>query len=71
MTHSSQEYNAHLGQKPCNSKAQLADVVASLDRGEAVAAIAKSTGLTRQTINRIRYSRAETEAARTRRSKAT
>jgi putative DNA-invertase from lambdoid prophage Rac len=66
----SQEYSAYLGRKPSYSRAQLEDVVAGLDRGDAVASIAKATGLTRQTIYRIRDARAEAEAALARWSKA-
>jgi DNA invertase Pin-like site-specific DNA recombinase len=66
----SQEYSAYLGRKPSYSRAQLEDVVAGLDRGDAVVSIAKATGLTRQTIYRIRDARAEAEAALARWSKA-
>ncbi|XYD07078.1 recombinase family protein [Methylobacterium sp. NMS12] len=55
--------DAYLGRKPSYARMQLDDVVARLDRGEAVQVIAKATELSRQTIYRIRNNRAEAEAA--------
>ncbi|MCJ2094667.1 recombinase family protein [Methylobacterium sp. J-072] len=55
--------DAYLGRKPSYSRSQFSDVVARLEMGEAVQAIAKATSLTRQTIYRIRDNRAEAEAA--------
>ena len=63
IEHAKERYDAYLGRKPSYSAAQLADVVAGLDRGDTVAAIAKATGLSRQTIYRIRDNRIEAEAA--------
>lgn len=64
------EQTAYLGRKPSYSREQFEDVVAGLDRGENVSAVAKATGLTRQTIYRIRDNRVEAEAALERWSKA-
>ena len=63
IDHAKEREDAYLGRKPSYSAAQLADVVAGLDRGDAVAAIAKAAGLTRQTVYRIKDNRAEAEAA--------
>ncbi|MCJ2084739.1 recombinase family protein [Methylobacterium sp. E-005] len=63
IDHAKGREDAYLGRKPSYSAGQLADVVAGLDRGDAVAAIAKATGLSRQTVYRVRDNRVEAEAA--------
>jgi DNA invertase Pin-like site-specific DNA recombinase len=42
------DHTAYLGRKPSYSRAQFESVVAGLDRGENVSAIAEATGLTRE-----------------------
>ena len=51
------------GRKPSFSRHDLVTVDDMLATGTAVATIAKATGLSRQTIYRLRDSRAEAEAA--------
>lgn len=63
IAHAKGREDSYLGRKPSYTRVQLEDVVAGLDRGDAVAAIAKATGLSRQTVYRIRDDRAEAEAA--------
>ncbi|KQO59068.1 recombinase [Methylobacterium sp. Leaf86] len=63
IAHAKGRDDAYLGRRPTYDRSQLDDVVARLDAGEAVQAIAKATGLSRGTIYRIRDSRAEAEAA--------
>ncbi|CAA2105459.1 Putative DNA-invertase from lambdoid prophage Rac [Methylobacterium bullatum] len=53
----------YLGRKPSYTRKQFDDAVDALNRGEAVAAVAKATGLSRGTVYRIRDGRAEAEAA--------
>lgn len=55
--------DAYRGRKPSYTRAQLDEVIAGLDRGDAVAMIAKVTSLSRQTVYRIRDDRADAEAA--------
>lgn len=55
--------DAYLGRKPSYTRLQLDDVVARLGMGETVQAVAKATGLSRQTIYRIRDNQTEAEAA--------
>jgi putative DNA-invertase from lambdoid prophage Rac len=57
------ELMAYIGRKPSYSREQLDTVVACLERGENISAVAKVTGLSRQTVYRIRDNRAEAEAA--------
>ena len=66
IDHAKGRDDAYLGRKPSYTRLQLDDVVARLERGEAVQAIAKATELSRQTIYRIRDNRTEAEAAVTR-----
>lgn len=66
IDHAKSRDDAYLGRKPSYTRAQLDDVIAGLDRGDAVAAIAKATSLSRQTIYRIKEDRAEAEAIVTR-----
>lgn len=63
IEHAKGRDDAYLGRKPSYTAGQLADVVAGLDRGDTVTAIAKATALSRQTIYRIRDNRIEAEAA--------
>ncbi|TXN42373.1 recombinase family protein [Methylobacterium sp. WL7] len=58
--------DAYLGRKPSYTRQQLDDVVARLGMGETVQAVAKATGLSRQTIYRIRDNQTEAQAAITR-----
>lgn len=62
IDHAKGREDAYLGRKPSYTRAQLDDVIAGLDRGDTVAAIAKVTKLSRQTIYRISEDRAEAEA---------
>ena len=55
--------DAYLGRKPSYTRAQLDEIVTRLNSGDAVQGIAKATGISRQTIYRIRDNRAEAEAA--------
>ncbi len=63
IAHAKDREDAYRGRKPSFDRAQLDDVTARLVMGETVSAIAKATGLTRQTVYRIRDDRAEAEAA--------
>jgi DNA invertase Pin-like site-specific DNA recombinase len=54
---------AYLGRKPSFTRDQVARVRDMLDTGGAIAAIAKQTGLTRQTVYRLRDDPAGAEAA--------
>ncbi|MCJ2012171.1 recombinase family protein [Methylobacterium sp. J-076] len=63
IDHAKGRDDAYLGRKPSYTRAQLDDVITGLDRGDAVAAIAKATGLSRQTVYRVRDDRSEAEAA--------
>lgn len=63
IDHAKNRADAYRGRKPSYTRAQLDDVLAMLDRGEAVSAIAQATGLSRQAIYRIKEDRAEAEAA--------
>lgn len=63
IAHAKERTDAYRGRKPSYTRAQLDDVLAMLDRGEPVSAIAQATGLTRQTVYRVRDDRAEAEAA--------
>lgn len=53
------------GRKPSFSRKQYNQVVEMLDKGDGASAISKATGLTRQTVLRIRADRAGAEAALT------
>lgn len=66
IAHAKARDNAYLGRKPSYTRTQFDDIVNRLDRGEAIQAIAKATGLSRQTVYRVRDHRAEAEAALTR-----
>jgi len=63
IDHAKSRADAYRGRKPSYTRAQLDDVISMLDRGESVSAIAHATGLSRQTIYRVRDDRAEAEAA--------
>ncbi|CAO4137857.1 recombinase family protein [Methylorubrum extorquens] len=63
IAHAKAREDAYLGRKPSYSREQFEDVVNRLGMGETVQAIAKATGITRQTIYRIRDNQAEAEAA--------
>lgn len=63
IAHAKDRDDAYRGRKPSYTRAQLDEVIAGLDRGDAVAMIAKVTSLSRQTIYRIRDDRADAEAA--------
>lgn len=63
IAHARERDDAYLGRKPSYSRDQFESVVSMLGMGEAVQAVAKSTGLSRGTIYRIRDNRAEAEAA--------
>lgn len=63
IDHARGREDAYRGRKPSFTRAQLDDVTARLGMSEAVSSIAKATGLTRQTIYRIRDDRTEAEAA--------
>lgn len=63
IEHAKDREDAYRGRKPSFTRAQFDLVVDALNRSETVAAIAKATGITRQTVYRIRDSRVEAEAA--------
>ncbi|PXW57726.1 recombinase family protein [Methylobacterium sp. B4] len=63
IAHAKGRADAYRGRKPSYTRAQLDAVVAMLDQGESVSAIAQVTSLSRQTIYRIKDDRAEAEAA--------
>lgn len=63
IEHAREREDAYLGRKPSYTREQLDDVVARLSRGEPVLSIAKTTGISRGTVYRIRDNRAEAEAA--------
>lgn len=63
IAHAKAREDAYLGRKPSYTRGQFEDIVNRLDGGEAVQAIAKTTGISRGTIYRIRDNRAEAEAA--------
>lgn len=63
IAHARERTDAYRGRKPSYTRAQLDTVVAMLDQGESISAIAQVTGLSRQTIYRIKDDRAEAEAA--------
>lgn len=63
IAHARAREDAYLGRKPSYTRAQFNEVVTRLNGGEAVQAIAKATGITRQTVYRIRDHRADAEAA--------
>jgi putative DNA-invertase from lambdoid prophage Rac len=54
---------AYLGRKPSYTRRQMGTVDDMLGTGTTIAAISKATGLTRQTIYRLRDNRVEAEAA--------
>ena len=54
---------SYRGRKPSYSRDQFNEARARLGRGEGVAAVAKATGLTRQTIYRVHRAPADAEAA--------
>ncbi len=54
---------AYLGRKPSFSRHHIKRVDDGLAVGETISSIAKATGLTRQTVYRLRDHRAEAEAA--------
>lgn len=63
IDHAKGRADAYRGRKPSFTRKQLDDVLVMLDRGEAVSAVSQVTGLSRQTVYRIRDDRAEAEAA--------
>lgn len=63
IAHAKDREDAYRGRKPSYTRAQFDDVVERLNRGEAVQAVAKATGLSRGTVYRIRDDRADAEAA--------
>ena len=54
---------AYRGRRPSYTRAQFNKVVIMLNAGEGASAISAQTGLTRQTILRIRHHRANSEEA--------
>lgn len=63
IAHAKDRADAYRGRKPSYDRVQLNDVVERLGRGEAVQSIVKATGISRQTVYRIRDNQAEAEAA--------
>lgn len=58
-----QDSDAYRGRKPSFTRAQLETVCDLLAQGSSISAIAKETGLSRQTIYRVQSNPAEAEAA--------
>ncbi|MHC2021379.1 recombinase family protein [Methylobacterium sp. CM6247] len=63
IEHAKGRDDAYLGRKPSYTRKQFDSVVDALNRGEAVAAIHKATGISRGTVYRIRDNRSQAEAA--------
>ncbi|WP_027174425.1 recombinase family protein [Methylobacterium sp. 10] len=63
IAHAKGRDDAYLGRKPSYDRTQFDAVVAMLNAGETVQAVAKAIGITRQTVYRIRDNRVEAEAA--------
>ncbi|KQP24797.1 recombinase family protein [Methylobacterium sp. Leaf100] len=63
IAHAKGREDTYLGRKPSYTRAQFDEVVNRLDSGEAIQAVSKATGITRQTVYRIRDNRSEAEAA--------
>ncbi|MCC0808277.1 recombinase family protein [Methylobacterium sp. W2] len=63
IEHAKGREDAYLGRKPSYTRKQFDSVVDAFNRGEAVAAIHKATGISRGTIYRIRDNRGQAEAA--------
>ncbi|GEP06611.1 recombinase family protein [Methylobacterium oxalidis] len=63
IEHARAREDAYRGRKPSFTRAQLATVRSLLAEGTGVSAVAKATGLTRQTVYRIWRDPAEAEAA--------
>ncbi|ACK86130.1 recombinase family protein [Methylorubrum extorquens] len=63
IAHAKDREEAYRGRKPSYSRAQLDAVRAQLAQGASVSAIARDTGLSRQTVYRIQEDPAEAEAA--------
>jgi putative DNA-invertase from lambdoid prophage Rac len=63
IAHAKGREDAYRGRKPSFTREAFEEVVRRINNGETVQAIAKATGITRQTIYRIRDHRAEAEAA--------
>lgn len=63
IEHAKERQDAYLGRKPSYTRKQLEDVVTRLGQGETVQAISRASGLTRQTVYRIRDDQAEARAA--------
>ncbi|SFU53517.1 Site-specific DNA recombinase [Methylobacterium sp. 174MFSha1.1] len=63
IAHAKGRDDAYRGRKPSYSRAQLEAVRAQLAQGASVSAIARDTGLSRQTVYRIQEDPAEAEAA--------
>lgn len=65
IAHAKAKGDAYRGRKPSYTRGQLEDVQAALSRGDGPSAIAKTTGLSRQTIYRIKDAPKEAEKALT------
>ncbi|KQT53553.1 recombinase [Methylobacterium sp. Leaf456] len=63
IDHAKGREDAYRGRRPSFSREQLEDVQTALSEGVGVSAIAAATGLTRQTVYRIKENPAEAEAA--------
>ena len=63
IDHAKGREDAYRGRKPSFTRDQLEAVQGALAQGQGVSAIAAATGLTRQTVYRIKESPAEAEAA--------
>ncbi|KQP55050.1 recombinase family protein [Methylobacterium sp. Leaf108] len=63
IAHAKGREDAYRGRKPSFTREMFEEVVRRINNGETVQAIAKATGITRQTAYRIRDHRAEAEAA--------
>ncbi|NEU11114.1 recombinase family protein [Methylobacterium sp. BTF04] len=63
IDHAKEREGAYRGRKPSFTKAELDAVRDGLSRGDGISGIAAGTGLSRQTIYRIRDTPAEAEAA--------
>lgn len=63
IAHAKGRDDAYLGRKPSYDRETFEAVIAGLDREENISELARQTGLTRQTIMRVRENRAAAEAA--------
>lgn len=63
IDHAKARDGAYRGRKPTFTRAELDAVMSALGQGEGISSIATATGLSRQTIYRIRDNPAEAEAA--------